>query len=93
MQKISEEIIKAIEIIVKNITNKLDFDRTYTGIISSVHSDGYTIKYNGTEIKIKTSAIDLYKINEKVIFCIPCGNKRNAYIVPSIEKICELINE
>lgn len=74
------EIKKYVQIITKN----LDFDRTYTGIVSAVNSDGYTVKYNGTDIKIKTSATNVLNINDIVKFCVPCGNKRKAYLIPEI---------
>lgn len=70
---------------IKNITKNLDFDRTYIGIVSAVNSDGYTIKYNGTDIKIKTSANNVLKVNDVVKFCVPCGNKRKAFIVADLD--------
>ena len=92
MSKISDEILKSIEIIVNNVAKRLDFDRTYTGIVSAVNSDGYTVKYNGTEINIKTTAIGVYKVNDAVKFCIPCGNKRKAYIVADLDLIIKITN-
>lgn len=80
IDKISTELLKSIEIIVNSAVKQLDFDRTYSGIISSVNKDGYTVKYNGTHINIKTSQTNVYKVNEHVRICIPCGNKRKAYI-------------
>lgn len=82
---ISDEILKAIEIMIDSKLKKLDFDRTYTGIISSVNKDGYTVKYSGTEINIKTTATDVFKKGDMVKFCVPCGNKRKAYIVVDID--------
>ena len=41
---------------VKHFISKSDFDRTYTGIISAVNKDGYTVKYNGTDTNVKTTA-------------------------------------
>ena len=72
---------------------KLDFDRTYTGIISSVNKDGYTVKYSGTEINIKTTSTDVFKKGDMVKFCIPCGNKRNAFIVVDLDLLNKLLNE
>ena len=71
------EMIKGV----KTYCKKLDFDRTYTGIVSSVNSDGYTVKYNGTEINIKTTSTDVFKKGDMVKFCVPCGNKMKAFIV------------
>ena len=72
---------------------KLEFNKTYSGIISSINDDGYTIKYNGTEINIKSAAIDVLKKNDMVKFCIPCGNKRKAYIVVDLDLANKLLNE
>lgn len=92
MSKISDEILRSIEIIVNNVAKHLDFDRTYTGIVSTINSDGYTVKYNGTEINIKTTATDVYNVNDVVKFCIPCGNKRKAYIVADLDLIIKIKN-
>ena len=81
------QIIKSI----KDFCKKLDFDRTYTGIISAVNKDGYTVKYNGTEINIKTSATDVFKVGEQVKFCVPCGNKRTAYFVVDLGLVKEYV--
>lgn len=83
-------LISEIKKYVKQITKTLDFDRTYIGIVSSVNSDGYTVKYNGTDIKIKTSATNIYNVNDTVKFCIPCGNKRKAFIVADLDLIVKI---
>ena len=85
---LSDQIIYAV----KTICSTLEFDKSYTGIISSVNSDGYTVKYNGTEINIKTTVVNALKKNDMVKFCIPCGNKRKAYIVVDLDLINKLIN-
>lgn len=92
MSKISDEILKSIEIMIDSVVEKLDFDRTYTGIISSVNKDGYTVKYNGTEINIKTNATDVFKKGDMVKFCVPCGNKRKAYFVVDLGLMKKLMN-
>lgn len=70
---------------VKTLCRKLDFDRTYTGIVSSINKDGYLVKYNGTDINIKTTATDVFEVGELIRFCVPCGNKRKAYIVSDLD--------
>ena len=87
---ISDEILKAIEIMIDSKLKKLDFDRTYTGIISSVNKDGYTVKYNGTEINIKTKETSIFKKGDTVKICIPCGNIRIAYIVIDLDLLVKL---
>ena len=82
------EMIKCIKTYCKN----LKFDKTYTGIISSVNADGYTIKYNGTEINIKTTATDILKKNDTVKFCIPCGNRQKAFIVVDLDLANKIMN-
>lgn len=80
MGKIKDEIIKAIDIIIDTKLDKLNFDRTYIGIVSEVLPDGYTIKYNGTEITIKET-VQKYKKGDTIKFCMPCNNKKNAFIL------------
>ena len=72
---------------VKEFCKKLTFDKTYTCIISSVGQDGYTVKYNGTDINIKTKNTKMYKQWDIVKFCVPLNNKRKAYIVVDIDTI------
>lgn len=79
---------KALDILVsqthkfiKDFCKKLDFDRTYIGIVSSVKSGECVVKYNGTDIHVKTSETDICKIGDKVKLCIPCGNARKAFII------------
>lgn len=86
---LSDQIINAV----KTICANLEFDKTHSGVISSVNSDGYTVKYNGSEINIKTTATKVFKKNDMVKICIPCGNKRNAFIVCDLDLINKLINK
>ena len=83
------EMIKGV----KTFCKKLDFDRTHTGVVSSVNSDGYTVKYNGTEINIKTNATDVFKKGDMVKFCVPCGNKRKAYFVVDLGLMKRYVDE
>lgn len=78
---LSDQIINAV----KTICSKLEFDKTYIGIVSSVNKDGYTVKYNGTEINIKTKETGIFKKSDTVKICIPCGNKRKAFIVADLD--------
>lgn len=92
-QKSLYVLYKEIERMIKTVCNKLDFDRTYTGIISSVNKDGYTVKYNGTEINIKTNATDVFKKGDMVKFCVPCGNKMKAYFVVDLGLMKRYVDE
>lgn len=84
------ELVKEIKRAFNHMARNLPFDKTYTGIISSVNTDGYTIKYNGTEINIKTTVINVLKKSDMVKFCIPCGNKRKAFIIVDLDLINRL---
>lgn len=88
LEILANEIINSV----KNICSKLHFDCTYIGIISSINKDGYTVKYNGKEINIKTNATNILKINDTVKFCVPCGNKRKAFIIADLDLVMKLIN-
>ena len=83
---LSDQIINAV----KTICSKLEFDKTHIGIVSSVNKDGYTVKYNGTEINIKTKETGIFKKGDTVKFCIPCGNTRKAYIVVDLDLLMKL---
>ena len=76
----------------KKLIEKATFDRTYEGVISSVNDEGYTVEYAGASINIKTTAINIYKVGEKVRICMPMGNKRKAFIMLDMNKITSLIN-
>lgn len=80
MKKITDEILKAIDIIIDEKIKSLNFDKTHIGFVSKVLKDGYLVKYNGTEILIKESA-KKYNKGDFVKFCIPCNNKRNAFLI------------
>lgn len=82
------DVIKVLAVqmkrVAKKIIEKAHFDKTHTGVVKSVKSDGYVVAYNGTEIHIKTNFTGIYKRNDIVKFCIPCGNKGNAFLVREI---------
>ena len=87
--KAIDTLSKVITCAFEKLIIKAKFDRTYEGIISAVNNDGYTVEYAGTRIRIKTSAVNIYNIGEKVRICIPMGNKRKAYIVVDWDKLVE----
>lgn len=90
---VSDDILQAIETIVDKKIEKMNLDLTYSGIISAVNSDGYIVEYNGTSVSVKTTATDLYKVGDMVKVCIPCGNKRRAYIVVDVEDMKRYMDE
>lgn len=83
---LSNQLIDAV----KTVCSKLEFDKTHIGIVSSINTDGYTVKYNGTEINIKTKETSILKKGDTVKFCIPCGNTRKAYIVVDLDLVMKL---
>ena len=84
---LSNQLIDAV----KTVCSKLEFDKTYIGMISSINTDGYTVKYNGTEINIKTKETSIFKKGDAVKFCIPCGNTRKAYIVIDLDLAMKIV--
>lgn len=86
---LSSQIIDAV----KTVCSKLEFDKTHIGIVSSINTDGYTVKYNGTEINIKTKETSIFKKGDTVKFCIPCGNTRKAYIVVDLDLAMKIVNK
>lgn len=86
---LSDQILNAV----KTVCSKLEFDKTHIGIVSSINTDGYTVKYNGTEINIKTKETSIFKKGDTVKFCIPCGNTRKAYIVIDLDLAMKIVNQ
>ena len=84
---LSNQLIDAV----KTVCSKLEFDKTHIGIVSSINTDGYTVKYNGTEINIKTKETSIFKKGDAVKFCIPCGNTRKAYIVIDLDLAMKIV--
>ena len=84
---LSNQLIDAV----KTVCSKLEFDKTHIGIVSSINTDGYTVKYNGTEINIKTKETSIFKKGDAVKFCIPCGNARKAYIVIDLDLAIKIV--
>lgn len=84
---LSNQLIDAV----KTVCSKLEFDKTHIGIVSSINTDGYTVKYNGTEINIKTKETSIFKKGDTVKFCIPCGNTRKAYIVIDLDLAMKIV--
>lgn len=79
---VTDELLKSIEIMIDHALKRKKTTEVYIGNISSVSSDGYVVvKYNGKDIKIKPTDPMLYKKNDIVKICIPCGNRRYAFIV------------
>lgn len=69
---------------VKKIVENANFDRTYTGVISSVESDGYVVQYVGKSLKVKAKNMSIYKEGDIVKICIPMGDTKKAYIPMSV---------
>ena len=86
---LSDQIINAV----KTVCSKLEFDKTHIGVISEITTNGYIVKYNGTDIKIKTKETSVFKKGDTVKICIPCGNKRKAYIVVDLDMAMKLVNK
>ena len=86
---LSDQILNAV----KTVCSKLEFDKTHIGIVSSINTDGYTVKYNGTEINIKTKETSIFKKGDTVKFCIPCGYTRKAYIVIDLDLAMKIVNQ
>ena len=87
-----KELVRQVKKIVKHFISKAGFDKTYTGIVATVNDNGDTVKYNGTEITIRTTATDLYKKCDAVKFCIPCNNLRKAYLVVDADLMKQYID-
>ena len=69
---------------VKELIEKAKFDRTYTGVVSSVERDGYVIQYAGKSLKVKANNTSMYKNGDIIRICIPMADEKKAYIPMSL---------
>lgn len=90
MGKITDEILKAIDLIVDEKIKKVSFYRIPDGKIVSEYESGYVVAVEGKKIHIKSSKIGL-KVNDTVKVCFPQNNAMNAFIVADTELIKRLM--
>lgn len=80
------ELTRQIKRIAKSLIEKAYFDKTYTGTIVAVNSDGYTVFAKGnSKFDIKTTATDLYKKGDIVKFCEPQNRFDKRYFVVDLD--------
>lgn len=82
-----EVLADSIISVCRRFIERAKFDKTYSGVISKVNSDGYRVEYAGTSINVKTSSTNIYKIGDPVRICIPVGNKRKSFITADLDYV------
>lgn len=79
--KATNEILKAIEILVDQKLNSLSFDNTIDGKIIRKTSIGYLVSVAGDNIDIPVLGNGTFKTNDIVKVHLPQNNIKNAYIM------------
>lgn len=90
MGKISDELLKAINILIDKKISSLSFDRTVDGKVLDKTSTGYLVSVEGNQINVHNFGDGEFKKNDTVKVCIPQNNIKNAYLLvpntnPSID--------
>lgn len=85
IMKISDEILKTIEIIVDEKIKSLSFDRTVDGKIIKKTSTGYLVSVEGNQIDVSVLGNGEFNKNETVKVVIPQNNIKNAYIQNAVD--------
>lgn len=88
VNKLKQEILSSIEIIVNKKTKDLSFDKTYSTVIVkktrySADKYTYTVKIGQNDYTITTKTI--YSVGDRVRVRIPLNNWSNIYIENKIE--------
>ena len=80
------ELTRQIKRIAKTLIDKAYYDKTYTGTIATVNSDGYTVFAKGnSKFDIKTTATNVFKKGDIVKICEPQNNFDKRYFVVDLD--------
>lgn len=93
MGKISEELLKAINILIDKKISSLQFDRTVDGKIIDKTSNGYLVSVEGNQVNIPTFGYGEFNKNDTVKVCIPQNNIKNAYITVPLSDFGAALNK
>ncbi len=80
MGKITDEILKAVEIIVDKKLKSLPFDRTAEGKVIGRTKTGYLVCVEGSNLDIPVPGNAFFNPGDTVKVLIPQNNLRNAYL-------------
>ena len=78
LKSITDELYKAVELLIDKKLSQLRFDRTVTGRIVKETDGGYIVAFEGNKVTIKSEA--QYKNGSIVRVHLPQNNLNNAYI-------------
>lgn len=85
-KKIDDEILDAVEILVKSYIKNASFNcMKYGNIIASLGDGKYTVKIDNVDITVPAKVGDSYSINDSVIICIPNNNKIKQFIFGKVK--------
>ena len=93
MGKISDELLKAINILIDKKISSLPLYREVDGKIIDKSSSGYLVSIEGEQINIPTFGYGEFKKNDTVKVCIPQNNMKNAYITVPLSDFGTMINK
>lgn len=79
-RKAYNTLLQGIQNYVKDLVNK-NCDKTYTGIVTQITEDGYTVLVNGVSYPNLDTIGGTCGINETVKVLVPQGNFNNMFIL------------
>lgn len=79
-QKAYQKLIQGVQNYVKDMVDKYS-DKTYTGIIKAINTDGYTVMINGVQYPNIDTIGGSCTLNETVKVLVPQGNFSNMFIL------------
>lgn len=80
MNSITDELYKAVEVLIDKKLAKLAFDRTVIGKIVEKTDNGYLVAFDGVKIQAKLYKDREYYKGDTVLVHLPQNNINQAYI-------------
>lgn len=81
MKSITDELYKAVELLIDKKLSQLRFDRTVDSRIIDKTEKGYTVMINGVRTTAKSYGDSVYKTGDEVKVLLPQNNINNACIL------------
>lgn len=80
MKSITDELYKAVELLIDKKLSELRFDRTVTGRIVKETDGGYIVAFEGIKVNAKLYGNGEYHKGDSVLVHLPQNNINQAYI-------------
>ena len=74
MDKVMNELLKSIDIMIQKRLAKLKITRYMDGVITAVNNDIYTVQINDTQYEMKAKYNQVFEVGNLVLVLIPNGD-------------------